>query len=600
MKEVRKFPVKNKILNRLASADRLFSLIFGLTIFAFFAVLYPFHLNYQEQYQMFLFTPEYLSQFLGKPGGISDYLGNFFTQFYFYSGIGAFIIALLLVLLQRAVGNISEIQDTNSWLYPLTAIPSVLYWALLCDENYLLGGLISVLIAVGFLVLYMRWRNHRMSFILVLACIPVLYWLAGGSFVVLPLFAGIDMAVNQKTAVWRKVVLGMAGLALVVVIPQIGKLIAMQYPVERLITGVNFYRFPVNRPLPLLIILLSIVAIPLVFKYLVLRRIIRKKQLLFVLLSFLVFMASGFFIFRNANLSKEEVMAYDFHTRMRRWAAVVELAGKEMPESPLSVTCLNLALAQEGMLSNRMFNYYQNGVEGLLPEFVRDYTFPMVAGEVYYHLGFVNTAQRYAFEAMEALPDYQKSVRAVMRLAETNIINGEYAVARKYLAMLQKTFYYRKWASKASEIMKSEELVEAHPEWGNLRKFQTREDFLFSEGEKDMMLGIFFRQNHENWMAFEYLMAWCLLNKDLEHFWQYFPLIQSLEYSSVPVSYQEAMLYWWELSGRSRTQPFPFPVNDAVSNRFRQFWETYRNSQNPESALKEKFSDTYWYYYQFR
>mgnify|MGYP000750805498 CR=1 FL=1 len=35
------------------------------------------------------------------------------------------------------------------------------------------------------------------------------------------------------------------------------------------------------------------------------------------------------------------------------------------------------------------------------------------------------------FEAMEAIPDYKKSGRAYMRLAETNLINGQYAVAAK-------------------------------------------------------------------------------------------------------------------------------------------------------------------------
>ena len=35
------------------SLDKLLSLTFGLVVFWFFTFLYPFHLNYQEQYQMF-------------------------------------------------------------------------------------------------------------------------------------------------------------------------------------------------------------------------------------------------------------------------------------------------------------------------------------------------------------------------------------------------------------------------------------------------------------------------------------------------------------------------------------------------------------------
>ncbi|KAA6305365.1 hypothetical protein EZS27_042983, partial [termite gut metagenome] len=41
----------------------------------------------------------------------------------------------------------------------------------------------------------------------------------------------------------------------------------------------------------------------------------------------------------------------------------------------------------------------------------------------------INTAQSFAFEAMEVIPDYQKSVRCIKRLAETNLINSQYEVA---------------------------------------------------------------------------------------------------------------------------------------------------------------------------
>lgn len=62
--------------------------------------------------------------------------------------------------------------------------------------------------------------------------------------------------------------------------------------------------------------------------------------------------------------------------------------------------------------------------------FVNDFTIPLVAGEPYYYLGLVNVAQQFVFEAMEAVPDYRKSVRCFKRLAETNLINGRYEVAR--------------------------------------------------------------------------------------------------------------------------------------------------------------------------
>jgi len=286
--------------------------------------------------------------------------------------------------------------------------------------------------------------------------------------------------------------------------------------------------------------------------------------------------------------------------RMRKWDRVIKLADKKAPSSPLSVTCLNLALAKEGLLGDRMFYYYQNGVEGLLPDFTRDYTIPMIAGEVYYHLGFINTAQRYAFEAMEALPDNQKSVRSVMRLSETNLINGNYAVAEKYLHLLQKTFYYRGWATKALITMKDEKLIAQHPEWGMLRQFRAKEDFLFSEGEKDMMLGVLFSHNKENKMAYEYLMAYCLLTKDLKHFMQYIPLGRSLNYKAIPNSYQEALMYVWEKTNTNPANEIPYQVSPLIQQRVKAFESMNASQSNPDPKLFAEFSNTYWYYLQFR
>jgi len=310
-----------------------------------------------------------------------------------------------------------------------------------------------------------------------------------------------------------------------------------------------------------------------------------------------VLLGGYFLISHSADMSKEEVMAYDFNCRMRRWDHIIAMADKKTPTTPLSVTCLNLALAKEDLLGERMFNYFQKGIGGLLPDFVRDYTIPMIAGEVYYHLGFVNTAQRYAFEAMEALPDYQKSSRAIMRLAETNIINGNYVVAEKYLHLLQKTFYYKHWANNALATMKDENLIAQHPEWGQLRKCRTQEDFLFSEGEKEMMLGTLFRQDRTNRIAFEYLMACTLLTKDLKHFLQYFPMSESLNYRSIPKSYQEALFYAWINTNKDSSRDIPYPISNGVKQRFQMFQKM--PGQASTLSYKNDYSDTYWYYLYF-
>lgn len=69
----------------------------------------------------------------------------------------------------------------------------------------------------------------------------------------------------------------------------------------------------------------------------------------------------------------------------------------------------------------------------------------MMTSDIYYELGMLNTARRFAFEAQESIPNSQKSGRLTKRLAEVAIIDGQYELARRYLHLLKQTFAYSKW-----------------------------------------------------------------------------------------------------------------------------------------------------------
>ena len=146
---------------------------------------------------------------------------------------------------------------------------------------------------------------------------------------------------------------------------------------------------------------------------------------------------------------------------------------------------------------------------------------------MYFYLGLVNTAQRFAFEAMEGIPDYSKSGRMMKRLAETNLINGEYDVARKYLQMLNKTIFYRPWAQQALAMLGDERQINAHPVYGTLRQYRIEDDFLFSEDELDKICGQLFMHNHHNQMATQYLVMAPLLDGDAQRFINYVTYVQS-------------------------------------------------------------------------
>lgn len=555
----------------------------------FFGVVYRYHLHYQEQYQLFLFTSEYAWETFAVPGGLADYIGRFFTQFFYYAWAGAVILAVMLggvqVLTWKALCRHGALG------YVWSFMPAVLLWCYMCDENAMLAAGVAILISQGAALLTHRIASDRVRRLLTLLLVPLLYMAVGSLALLFVLWRACE---ERRVPKGWWIFLGILCVVFVLC-----PLIAHQlfsWPLKSLVVGLHYFRFPQVIPVwPWLA--LVVVVFPMFLPAWPERW--RKGFRWAVAGSVLVlFPLSVWLLSMSRSSTKEEVMKYDYMVRMRMWNRTMMAADARTPMNPLTVTCLNLALAQSGRMADHQFDYFQNGTEGLLPLFIRDFVLPLTTAEVYYHLGMVNTAQRFTFEAQEAIPDYQKSARCYKRLAETNLINGDYAVARKYLKALQHTLFYREWANQTLPLLGQEEAVNAHPEYGQLRKLRLREDFLFSDTEMDSMLGLLFQNGNCNRLAFEYLMSWTLLRKDLSRFAECYPLGRYLNYDHIPRSYQEALLLFWSQHHQG-VEGMPWPVSPEV---IRQLQEFLRDSMSKRSGeyMAAAYGHTYWYYYFYR
>ena len=461
----------------------LCTLLFGVAVLLFFGMAYPHHLHYQEQFQLFLFDSTYVWEIVKLPGGIADLLGRFCTQFFLFAWVGAFIIAVLLSAVQLLSFRMFKVQRSKfnvQWLYGLSFVPSFLLWLFLLDENALLGGVWAVLLTQlaiwGLVRLPDGWGRR----ILVIVAFVILYWIAFG--------------------------------------------------------GSHYYRYPNVFPTLLYAAWFSAIIIPLVMWFIVRGRKSENAQQqnnsltipkqssptrslshLIPLTSFvLVSVVMGSLVWKNANFKAEKVMQYDFMARHQQWNRILETINDEKPNNQIGVTVQNLALAMHGMLLDHMFDYNQNGIAGLLPDVKEDATSPLPTAEAFYHLGMINVAQRSVFEAQEAILDFQKSGRCYKRLAQTNLINGNYEVARKYLAALQKTLFYREWANETLPLLGNEKAIAQHPEYGRLRQMAYKEDFYFSDHVTPEMLENLYFSNTNNRLAYQYLLAYYLLTGDRE------------------------------------------------------------------------------------
>ena len=324
------------------------------------------------------------------------------------------------------------------------------------------------------------------------------------------------------------------GFLLIAVIPVLYWMVGPDW------NGSHYHRYPTIVPTLLYAAWLSAVLLPLFVRILV-ARVQRSKvkgqkskgkggskfftfhSSLFTFL--LVALIMGSLVWKNANFKAEKVMQYDFMACHQQWNRILETIQKEKPNNQIGVTVQNLALAMHGMLPEHMFEYNQNGIAGLLPDVQEDATSPMPTAEAFYQLGMINVAQRTVFEAQEAILDFQKSGRCYKRLAQTNLINGNYEVARKYLTALQKTLFYREWANETLPLLDNEEAIARHPEYGRLRKWAYREDFYFSDHVTSEMLKSLYLGSTDNHMAYQYLLAYYMLTEDREGFAEFQNLI---------------------------------------------------------------------------
>lgn len=558
----------------------------GIVLYAFFALKYPYHLHFQEQYQLFESTWSYFVQVAWLPGGLADWAGRLVTQFFYYAPVGAFLMAVLLCgvqLLTFAVGT-----DKNLFSYALSFVPAYLLVAFYCDENALVGGAVAILVALAGVALSQRVRKDLARHVLEAVLVPLLYWACGGLAVVFILVTAIR---EGKKLSAKSVPVLVVMVVLAILCPLVARYI-FPYPLERLTYGVHYFRYHNMVPGLLWLSALSAVLAAALSCF----RLFRKSWLPGAGAWVLAVAFGTVLVMRTADFSKEEWMRYDFMVRMQMWNRIMISADRHNPDNPKTVSCLNLALAMTGRMPDSQFSYFQNGPEGLLPSFVGDYTNPVSTGEIYWHLGMVNTAQRYAFEAQEAIPDFQKSARCYKRLAETNIVNGDWPIARKYLKALQHARFYKKWADETLALLDDGTIFEKRPQLEKARDFRlTEHDFMFSETEMDSMLGLLHVEHPSNSMALDYLMAWSLLRKDLDRFVECISLVNA---PAMPKAYQEALLLRWVLTHEdfNGLPPYLSPVH---AQRITRFIADYQ-SRKPEAQMRKEYGDTYWFYYYYR
>ena len=580
----------------------LLSLLFGVAVVIFWAVPYVGGLCFQEQYQMFLFDTGYFLERIVLPGGLADYISEFLVQFYYMPVLGGAIIALLLMSIQAISWGLMKQYGMKAVFpgYLLSFVPSIVLWCAMGDQNLLLSFVVALSGALLMGWIHNRFHNRLVKVVFELVSTALVYWFLGP---VVFLYAALMIGDTLMKGKQKGHLLSSLGYSACLLILTVAWILlttqSLQYPISRIFTGLNYYRYPGTvSPLPLGVMIWTVVV---VFFGMVpdghawIKKL-QQSKVVMALAYALVIVASWFGIKASFDVMTYDLIDYDFLVRTEQWDKIIEKAEKKPATTPLGVSCVNLALSQKGQLADRLFEFYQNGGEGLFPTFTRDMISPVSTAEIFFRLGMVNDAERYMFEAQEAIPNYRKSARLTRRIIECEIINGNYQVAAKLLRRLQKTLFYSNWANQMMALLGNEKAINRHPVYGKLRKYrEKKQDFLFSDREMDQMLGLLFLNDNHNKMAYEYLVCYELLQRDMEKFMQYYPLGRFVDYDHIPRSFQEILIGNW-MKTHSDPRTIPYSVDAQNVNNTLNFIQLYmQNPKNPQLGQQPYVSNA-WHY----
>ena len=399
----------------------------AVVVFCYWLFLFPFIPLIREVSQLFLWTGDYFMERIVIPGGFAQYLGEMISQFFINPVNGAIAYTAVFLLAQllssRWLRHLFPSMKTV-YRFMLSLIVPAILWRLCMVPCIPLTVPIAVIMVMCAGCLIMTIPSAKRVWVL-LPTIPMLYWLAGPAAVLLVLCC--IRWIPLTATLFAACVIGSSYLT--------------HYPLRQVAQGIDYYNYD--------------------------------KEV-------------------GKEMGTYEEMECDMLLRQGKWHKIISKF--QRPESPAVRSAVLLAYHKTGQMDKQ--DLFANLVvprekhintptvfnTGDMLFYVNfgSLSSAFLVSDMSYQLHWNNIAQRTAFEAMEYIPNYNKSGRALKRLVETNIISGHYDVARKYISILEKTTFYSDWARSMGLLVDHPELIGNYPFLSSAQKeYENTTDIFF-------------------------------------------------------------------------------------------------------------------------
>ena len=566
-------------------------LIFFIGSFIFFGFFADYVEYYQEKLSLFVFSRDYLNASLTQPGSMLVYLGRFLTTFYYYPVAGAIIISLTICLIMFMISKIISCL-TGKGLILLTLLFGTIFFILQTNYHYILYNSLGVLLQLVLFYLTIRYLRGFLPVII----FPFWYFITGGFAWIFAIMYILYLVLKSIRLEWLKII---SLLALTFIIIYLLKEFFLFQPFKTLMifpfsdkdTGTQFRLF-----IPIIVL---IILLPLIIKIKTgLPVWTRQKDPVKITILSLV---SLILVCTSAMLRFDKVLKEYFQAEklfcQGRFNEVTRYITNHPTTNRLTIYLNNIALCETGRLNDQLFHFPQS------PDGQSLFLKWEMSGEVlrrgtyfYYTTGMINEAQRWAFENMVMKGITPEDLRMLIK---TEIINGNYKVASKYISILKKTIFYRNEAKDFEKLLSDEKSIESHPEFGMKRKEKIEHDFISITDNPYVNIERAFSADSLNRKLFEYKMAYLMLNEDYAGIASGLARLESLGFKKIPVHLQEAAMVC-RMSGFALPDMGKLKIDPQIEVGFNQFLQTFQsygnNLKTAQPVLKQKYGNTFWYY----
>lgn len=602
-------------------------LVFALLSWYFLMMRNADVLYMQQMRSLFNDTSVFFQQYNAVPAGLLQWAGCYFTQLFYYPALGSGVLILMWItiffLLKKAF-----LTSSTQHLIPLLLIPLVCllvseidlgYWIYYHkNHGYCFSQTIGLLFASLLVCLFRSATSIKFKFGTIIASLlgavllVGLYYYIGVYAMAAAAALGIIMFLERR---WTS---GAFYVIAAIATPFLFRHLSDTMRSEQFFTaGLPVFESGnitnTSLSIPFWIALLMLILFPILNKV---GERIKNVKAANIISSLLLVAVTGFSfgVLEDADYDDEnyhaECKAYRDIDNMEWEDALYTIRQIQGTLTRQLIVFKNIALFNTGNIGYCMYDYDNKGMTPTPSDSLIVHMANTASPIIYLHHGMTNYAYHYC---MEIQVEYGFNITELKVMALSSIINGEKKLAQKYLNILSRTMFHKKWAEHYLPLARNPKEIGKYPELAKINELHSymNNNIDSDEGVCENYIINYFSDTYTN--ASKYLQEMCLaysvISNNIQKFWrQYILYLQLHKGEKIPDLYQQAAYFYLDMVPTSSPDPkaYNMQFDQKIIDRYNQFDQIsqslLKNGFSKESIARQteaEFGDTFWWTYYF-